>query len=231
MSDKTFDHIIQQKLEGLRVEPSKEVWSGITGKLDNKPAKIKIPFMWLSAACVLLVTAISFWINTPANNSQNQGTASKTTLQIPEAELPIIPEEKLQVAKETAPMKAVIKEKRQVPDPITKVSEEKSPVNDTEIKTIQPMAVIVGDGRQTEPDPVVQTAAAAAIPSETEDPEDETVLRSKRKVKSLGDLINFVVAQVDGREDKIIEVSDKEREGIRITGINLGLLKIKNNEK
>jgi hypothetical protein len=54
---------------------------------------------------------------------------------------------------------------------------------------------------------------------------DDAIDRGKR-VKGIGGLVNFVIAQVDKREDKLIEFTESD-EGTEISGINLGLLKIK----
>jgi hypothetical protein len=53
----------------------------------------------------------------------------------------------------------------------------------------------------------------------------------KVKIKTVGDLVNFVVAQVDKREEKIIKVSKTEESDNEITGINLGLFKFRKAEK
>jgi hypothetical protein len=47
-----------------------------------------------------------------------------------------------------------------------------------------------------------------------------------RKVRGVGGLVNFVISQVDKREDKLIEFTESD-EGTEVSGINLGLLKIK----
>ncbi len=51
------------------------------------------------------------------------------------------------------------------------------------------------------------------------------------KIKSVGDLVNFVVAKVDKREDKIIQLSKTDESDNEITGINLGLFKFRKVEK
>jgi hypothetical protein len=56
--------------------------------------------------------------------------------------------------------------------------------------------------------------------------QDVIPLKSKHKIHSLGDLINVVVAKVDKRKDKIIEFTDTDDES-NITGVNLGIIKIK----
>lgn len=49
----------------------------------------------------------------------------------------------------------------------------------------------------------------------------------KHGIRSFGDLINVVVAKVDKREDKIIEFSNTDDDEATITGINLGIVKVK----
>ena len=55
-------------------------------------------------------------------------------------------------------------------------------------------------------------------------------VKPKYKMHSLGDLINAVVAKVDKRKDKFIEFTDKDEESL-ITGVNLGIFKIKKEEQ
>jgi hypothetical protein len=50
----------------------------------------------------------------------------------------------------------------------------------------------------------------------------------RQKIRSLGDLVNRVVAKVDPREEKIIQFTDND-EGTEVSGINLGLIKFKHN--
>jgi len=52
----------------------------------------------------------------------------------------------------------------------------------------------------------------------------------KHKIRGLGGLINAAVGLVDKREDKIIEFTNNE-DGDTITGINLGIVSIKKNNK
>jgi hypothetical protein len=53
-------------------------------------------------------------------------------------------------------------------------------------------------------------------------------MSSKKPARGLGGLINKIVAAVDKREDKLIEFTDADNdEGARVTGVNLGFIKIK----
>ncbi|MBD3748049.1 MAG: hypothetical protein IE931_00995 [Sphingobacteriales bacterium] len=61
--------------------------------------------------------------------------------------------------------------------------------------------------------------------------EDGAISGKKVKIRSVGDLVNFVIAKVDKRNEKIIEVSKTDESDNEITGINLGLIKFRKAEK
>ena len=49
----------------------------------------------------------------------------------------------------------------------------------------------------------------------------------KHRIRSLGDVLNVVIAAVDKREDKFIEFSNTDEDDATITGLNLGIIKVK----
>ncbi len=51
--------------------------------------------------------------------------------------------------------------------------------------------------------------------------------KRKRGIHTLGGLINAVIATVDKREDKLIEFTETDDDQADITGVNLGLFKVK----
>ncbi|MCJ8209437.1 hypothetical protein MUY27_06930 [Mucilaginibacter sp. RS28] len=58
--------------------------------------------------------------------------------------------------------------------------------------------------------------------------ETKTAKQTKRHgIRSFGDLINVVVAKVDKRQDKLIEFTNTDDDEATITGVNLGLVKVK----
>lgn len=75
-----------------------------------------------------------------------------------------------------------------------------------------------------------QTALATNTNDENLNNEGATGNR-KLKIKSVGDLVNFVVAKVDKRDEKIIKISKTDESDNEITGINLGLFKFRKAEK
>jgi hypothetical protein len=54
-----------------------------------------------------------------------------------------------------------------------------------------------------------------------------TIKPKKRGIRSFGDIVNAVVAKVDKRTDKVIEFSNTDDDESTITGLNLGIVKIK----
>ncbi len=69
--------------------------------------------------------------------------------------------------------------------------------------------------------PVLATTRVPIISQET------APIKQKHKIRSLGDFLNVVIAKVDKRPDKIIEFSDTDDDESTITGVNLGIIKIK----
>ncbi|MES2278911.1 MAG: hypothetical protein V4592_22960 [Bacteroidota bacterium] len=65
-----------------------------------------------------------------------------------------------------------------------------------------------------------------ALATTPADEDNKPTQAKKRKATGLGGFLNKVIAAVDKRDDKIIEFTDTD-EGDAITGINLGILKVK----
>ena len=56
---------------------------------------------------------------------------------------------------------------------------------------------------------------------------DNAVVKRKHKIHSFGDLVNLVVDKVDKRKDKVLEFTDDGDGDSNLTGVNLGIVKIK----
>jgi hypothetical protein len=116
---------------------------------------------------------------------------------------------------------------------------------------VQPVLVAVPDKKQDEikgvvPDdntqlnikePVKESLAITAKPElvaaqlpVTAQP-NAAPAKTRHRIKSFGDLVNVVVAKVDKRKDKIIEFTDTDGDESTITGINLGFVSIKKEDK
>ena len=75
------------------------------------------------------------------------------------------------------------------------------------------------------PKPVVLTTQVPVINNR-----DIAPVKAKRKIHNLGGLLNAVVAKVDKRDDKIIVFGESDDDDSNVTGVNLGIIKIKKGE-
>lgn len=227
-SDNTFDKLLKAKLENFRSEPSPELWGQISKQLDQKPKSSRLPYVWLTAACLLIVGAYVVWFSSP--NTVNLEP------QVVKNRIPSTPVEQLRPASQAivpsiteGPAKKVVHavQRPQVNQETLIASKElvteqafktvEKPVSTTEVQSETIVAI-------------AESPVVANVETEKSDPEErfEEESPSKHRSRGLGRLVNFVVGQVDGRADKLIEVSEDPGEGLRITGLNIGLIKMKN---
>lgn len=246
MSDKNLDQLFQQRFEDYQVEPSKSVWAKIDAQIHQPNRRHKrLSYFWSAAASLLIIIGAAWWFNQPVEIIKLQGKGKSETAE----NVDVTPEMNApgRLLQEPVPATAPKSEKpaglsdkavlafreieegndQQVPAGNIKHLQEVEPV-----KNQAPQA-IVAQPKIEEELPAVAIAQAnpdealadAAIAGNT-----EVSATSKRKAKGLGGLVNFVVAQVDHRENKIIEFKEGE-EGTEIAEINLGLVKFKSRNR
>jgi hypothetical protein len=75
------------------------------------------------------------------------------------------------------------------------------------------------------PKPVVLAAQVPVINNQGTAP-----VKANHKIHNLGGLLNAVVAKVDKRDDKIIVFGESDDDDSNVTGVNLGIIKIKKGE-
>ncbi len=227
-SDNTFDKLLKAKFENFRSEPIPELWEQISKQLDQKPKSSRLPFVWLTAACLLIVGAYVVWFSSPnVVNVKNQVVKytipSTPVEQLQSASQAIVPSiaanpaKKIVLAVDRSPIEQepLIVSQKFVTDPVSKPVD--TPAMTTEVQPEATAAISES--------PVVANVEPAKSDVEEHFEEEST---TKHHSRGLGRLVNFVVSQVDGRADKLIEVSEEPGEGLRITGLNIGLVKMKN---
>ena len=253
MQDKEFDRLFQSKLGDHETEPSPMVWNNIADELHGKKSKSgMMVYLSIAASITILVSAGLLFFNQSEETfvkpikrgkviaKNNKPTPSDSTIKSTSVIMPKITSapttEVAGVAKHSAPAP-----RSTVVEPINIL---RTQTNESAITTpnqTQPVLAMV-----TEP---VQKERAVVIPDKetsftsTDEQVLETVVTStetiktvvakKRGIHSFGGLINAIVAKVDKREDKLIEFSDSEDDDTQsnVTGINLGLLRIKKQQQ
>lgn len=254
MQDNQFDDLFRSKLEEFESEPTAGVWEGIEYHLGNKNGKRTLfPFIGIAASVLALIAIVLFIpqkIKRTAENSPGNKTAK---VQQP---VNVSAKSKNGEIVNTAAVSKTYTGTREINrkagelTSVRNVSPQKAPVGEAQAPLkIENNAPVLATLPQKQNDiikPVVPDDAtelvAKQIPVETnafiatpglvaaEIPvvKDEPVLsKPKHKIHNMGDLINAVVAKVDKRKDKFIEFSDNDDDQSNVTGVNLGIIKIK----
>jgi len=229
--------------------------SGDLGETESK--KRIIPLLRIAASVVVLLSVGLLFLNrNTANNNITIGRKLSSTVKVnqPAAELksqeqPAVLQAqttqvpvksqlpiKAQLAKVTAehhlkvnePQKVETASKPDVSEPQPSIIEQKQQEalaavvqNKTEVTNpvVPDIKLNTASAIADEPKPAVTNTAQ--LPAQT------TAKAKKRGLRSFGDLVNAVVAKVDKRADKVIEFSNTDDDESTITGVNLGILKVK----
>lgn len=252
ISDKELDKLFQQRFMDAEFQPSGDVWDKINAKMEQKQkVKRTFPVFWMAAASVIVVIGAGLWIYRPVEVIKLQGAKHEMVENVPASPIsdlgtgaalldPHQPEikgvdfSKLVVSEEKSvtPEEVVVPEKSAGELPRQDLISSNITTRKNNPVVVQPKKEVrisryTGDQSQldvTQPDMI----ASAEVKNEVLIPEHEQP--SPKRIKSVGSLVNFVISKVDRRDDKIIEFKDGE-EGSQVSGINLGLIKLKSRKR
>lgn len=236
MSDDHFDKLFKDKFSGFEAEPSGSVWKRISLNLREKNER-KFPLFWIAAASVVVVISAFLWLMPSKAPVKLYGTKKPS----PEAEVAVVKQEKPDAGLYSEPVKPSV-DIKVISQPGKKRVQATANIPDRarvrpEYQESSTLAVNeTGDRLTVTVNPPTEitslgeiSVASADIPVLTDTPiidAEAQEPRSKQKIKTVGDLVNFVISKVDKRKNKIIEFS-KEDEGDVVSGLNLGLLQYK----
>jgi len=254
ISDKELDKLFQQRFADLEVEPSNEVWEKISNKIDNKVSgKRSFSIFWMAAASVIVVISAGLWFNRPVEIVKLQRSPEvaqekveiltspimKEPVNPPAQEEPILTELNTRLTEFTTEksagndFKLVADISQAVPELKPAAEQPQQVIASTVIKkpiVTQPkQSVKVPErysGDQSLLDVTQSDLIAKVDVPEEQITDDERSSTGNKRIRSIAGLVNFVIARVDKREDKLIEFKDGV-EGSEVSGINLGLVKIK----
>ncbi|MFZ4100509.1 MAG: hypothetical protein ACOYKR_01030 [Sphingobacterium thalpophilum] len=257
ISDKELDKLFQQRFGVLEIEPSAAVWNKITTSLDEKRGRGAIfPSLWMAAAGIVVVFSAGLLYFSPQEviklhgHSEITQNLEKTSTPAKQKELiagiaepqnsdQMIPVNSTDFSFESTSgiisSEYPLIQSSSVAEPEIKLPAEAEPLLISsavvkKVNPVQPKKVVKVPSRysgdQSELDVTQPDMMAKAEFTEDEEYIEENELRGQKKIRSIGSLVNFVIAKVDKREDKLIEFKDSD-EGSEVSGINLGLVKIK----
>ena len=232
MQDKAFDQLFRDKFEGAEIQPSADLWNGISEELSPKP-KRSLPVYWMAAA--VAVIAVTIGLLMPMQKTE------KIRLQAPEVANNDV---------SSVPAVAVVKTPLQVSNVSSAVADkvESTPLiiapriklssREKELAALQPK---VTTDRPVNKQPEVVSALAKVEPKE-EAPKEEVMIakadipaeyadvavepehQENKGIRNVGDLVNFVVNKVDKREKKFIQF-DTNDDNSSLVSINIGFIK------
>jgi len=257
MQDKDLDKLFQSALNDYEIEPSAKVWTGIADELDtNKRKKAWLPYLSIAAAAVLLITAGVLFIPKEVKtiNPKKDGLAGvnhpikpQTATGPIQAKQPETAAGKKSEEAAAAPAKSLAAigiHKRNKKAVITAIPVTAAPARDIakpddhqpvlasatnkqDVKVaVQPDSVTRIFPKHIDEAPVFASIKSPVTPTEVATIKPTTPAK-KHKIRSLGDVFNVMIAAVDKRKDKIIEFSNTDEDDATITGVNLGIIKVK----
>ena len=248
MQDKDMDELFGSKLNDFEVQPSAGVWDNIAGELGDgrRRKRVIIRILSIAASIIVFVAAGILFIPQKQHPAKNTQTITKNTG-------PVLKSDMAPKATSVAPAvyATMIKNNANYPAKTIKVIRTEKHLTTDTVKLVntaeQPVLADVNQKQQEAIKPVVpdeditlkpmempvldakQTIANVQLP--IADKQNAKPVKKRRHLNTFGDMVKAVVAKIDKRQDKFIEFSNTDGDEATITSVNLGLVKIKKEDK
>lgn len=252
MQDKELDELFRSKLDDYRVEPQRGLWDNIAAEvIISKPNRGILPFISVAASILVLIAAGIYFIPQGKVKATKQQQSNAVANNKPEKQI-IAPEtakrgvkSKSQTAEQTLAVHIVKQPASKVTRPVVKQQETVILAVHDDAQPDQQMALVQRDQPILQPALPTTAATLTAQADVKDDIETDKIPAAtdvrpannanviaaapakKRGIRNLGDLINVVVSKVDKRKDKLIEFSSNDDDESTISGLNLGIFKVK----
>ena len=228
--ENTFDKVFKDKLGEVSVAPSPQVWENISASLEPKQQKKRVIYPWLGLAASVLLVSLGAWWFFPMNQAQVGAVKVVNVQPMPTRTIEVQPtaQENLpknEVAHIAKPL--VVNKVAQLKQDLVLPPSSVNPVDPKPSATIiQPeqQQVAVLNESPSQPVTILKTPQETALTSA----QPSTTKHAKKRIRSLSDLVNFVVSKVDDREEKVLETSSDEAI-LSLTSLNVGPIKFKKN--
>ncbi len=257
ISDKELDDLFNSKLNGLEIEPNAALWDNIAAGLGHQPKKKSIvPALRVAAGFIIILSVGLLFLrkNGPLKNqlpqkmvklkvetrqplvNQHKNAAEKKNMLLLSAKNMVVKEaSSIKRNKKTSVIKTLIDKKLEPVYTSIQTMAQNKP--GTEPHQDLPAGNLAQAKIAVVPDASVSLKAQPEIVVPLKEPAKPPVLaalngkpaKTKHKgIRSMGDLVNLVMAKVDKRQDKLIEFTDNDDgDESNVTGINLGIISIK----
>lgn len=259
MQDKEFDEAFRSKLEGFDVEPSAKVWLGITGGLKSAKRRATLqPWLSIAAGIVVLIGLSILFIpkktdthtalpvkNPVAKLVQPVKAVHSVVLPLVRPSvIPVLPfktKKNLEITRyrDTKPANLNVPKNADTAGSPAKVLNNadrqlmadvpRQPANLKPVVPDKAIPLTLNPGFDQLPAPGIKPDKLASQ-TRTDHQNDSVLVRQRHKIRNFGDLVNVVVDKLDKRKDKVVQFADDEDGDSHLTGVNLGIVKIKKGE-
>jgi len=245
IQDRDFNTMFQQKFENFTVEPNSAVWRGIVSELQFNGQKKPFPVFraMAVAASVLFVLSTALWLFSPKEKIRLYGKSDLAAIQDEPQDVKVSSPAVNRAGKklsssEKIPLSSInnepVVERSSVNPPAVEKKEaetlaprpEEAPVKEIEMAKLDNKVLQNKKANSMKDIPVLALVNEQFALADT-----KKYTTPQPHVKTMGDIVNFVVGKIDPREDKIIQFRDDGDDGSEVSGINLGLLKFKSRNK
>ncbi len=254
MQDKDFDKLFKDRFADFDEQPSAQSWLNIEKQLHRKP-KNKLPFLWMAAASVLVVLGIGFLLYRQPTEviqlkkktelAKINNPVKKTEIVAVDNSLPTIDKERF-TSSDSTPIESSNKTEKNLVTDATIASGHSV----LDVKKIENMQTrfntqsasakrkVTESNRKINNEKLQKENASESLEEQITLAQTDNIKQDKtadgttdelprKKIKSVGDLVNMVIAKVDNRKEKLFKLSKTEESDNEITEINLGLFKYK----
>lgn len=254
MQDNDMDQLFRSKLEHLEVEPHASVWKGIVVELNNKKKNSSLLPVIRIAASVTVFLAIGLFfllrdyklpkdqpkkyvvkdrkfIASVDENRTNQTVPTVVKGELKQVANTAVPKHRMRLTVNGNAYQSEVKTTGHLElVEVEQVNEREreqvlAAVNNTQIVASQH----VTPDEQLSINSNLNEADGFTTPVKVAEVHLPALIHQSKKhgIRSLGDLINVVVAKVDKRENKVIEFTDTDDDDAIVTGLNLGIVTVK----
>ena len=257
IQDREFDELLRSKLDGFEAQPSAKVWPGISDGLDSATRrKTILPWLTIAASIAVLIgMGVLFMLKKTNIHSPNpvknsivkaaQPTTHQLTPSLP-AQAVAIPVQPVKVkeSRYTAKVQSSRPANIKAPNNIDTIASPSKNVKSDDRQLMVDLAQKPASiAKPVVPDQIIPLASVTNIDQSngskpdklasqgvSDNKKDSVLTRRRHKIRNFGDLVNVVVDKLDKRKDKVIQFADDEEGDSHLTGVNLGIVKIKKGE-
>lgn len=229
--ENTFDKVFKDKLKDVSVAPSPQVWENISASLEQKQQKKRVIYPWLGLAASVLLVSLGAWWFFPMNEAQVGAVKVVNVQQMPKRSInpELISQENLPKNEAAHIAKPLVVNKvahlqQDLALPPSSVSTVEPKPSATDLQPEQQQVAVLNEAPSIKPATILNTPEETGLANAEPSPKKP----AKKRIRSLSDLVNFVVSKVGDREEKVLETSS-DGAILSLTALNVGPIKFKKN--